>query len=84
MGERVRDEVEEIGKGLAAENLARDVKELDTNPLGHQSLFLTAFENHSTAFEKKNNKKTPMQSLNSTPHRFWLNWFELEPGHWHF
>lgn len=57
MGERVRDEVEEIGKGLAAENLARDVKELDTNPLGHQSLFLTAFENHSTAFEKKKQQK---------------------------
>lgn len=80
MEERVRDEVEEISKGLAAENLARDVKELDTNPLEHQCFFLTAFENHSTAFKNK----TPMQRLNSTPHRFWHNWSGLEPGHWHF
>ena len=41
----VRDEAKEVSEGLAAQNLARDVKELDTNPLGQRCFILTAFEN---------------------------------------
>lgn len=52
MGEVVRDEAKDISKSLAAEDLARDAKESDTNPLEQCFLILTALENHSTAFKK--------------------------------
>lgn len=48
----VSNRATEISKGLAAENLARDVKEPDTNPLGQWFLILTALENCSAAFKK--------------------------------
>lgn len=50
MGEAV-DEANKISQGLAAEGLARDVKEPDSNPLGQWFLILTALENSSTAFK---------------------------------
>lgn len=52
MAEVVRDEAKDTRNGLAAEDLARDAKESDTNPLGHCVLILTALESHSTAFKK--------------------------------
>lgn len=50
MGEAVGSEAKEISQGLAAEGLARDVKEPDTNPLGQWFLISAALENCSTAF----------------------------------
>lgn len=77
MGQAVGGEAKEMSQGLAAEGLARDVKEPDTNPLGQWFLILTALEKRSAAFRNLQcGAWIPPPHIHSR-----LKWAGLGPGH---